>query len=114
MKLSDYLIQLSRDDTKAPEDRVLYLYDTVNNTYYTKVIHPSSYDRAYIFFTFDEPFHDALPVQSETVRDLLHEVRIEGRRHHSAEIAHAAFNLHLTHSFSPSEKPCRRRGRAAL
>lgn len=58
MKLSDYLIQLSRDDTKAPEDRVLYLYDTVNNTYYIKVIHPSSYDRAYIFFTYDEPFHD--------------------------------------------------------
>lgn len=58
MKLSDYLVQLASDEEKAIDDRVLYLYDTVNNTYYTKVIHPSSYDRAYIFFTYDEPFHD--------------------------------------------------------
>lgn len=58
MKLSEYLHQLATDETKEPDDRVLYLYDTANNRYFTKVIHPSSIDRAYIFFEYDEPFHD--------------------------------------------------------
>ena len=61
MKLSDYLIQLATDKTKVLDDRVLYLYDTVNNFYYTKVIHPAHIDgdgAMYLFFDSDEPFHD--------------------------------------------------------
>lgn len=58
MKLSNYLIHLVMNKDAAVDDRILYLFDTVNNQYYTKVIHPSSNDQAYVFFESDEPFHD--------------------------------------------------------
>lgn len=63
MTLSAYLIQLASDKEKknAIDDRVLYLYDTVNNLYYTKVIHPAriySDGTVYVFFDMDEPYHD--------------------------------------------------------
>ena len=61
MKLSDYLIQLASDKEKAIDDRVLYVYDTVNNLYFTKVIHPAHIDSdgaTYVFFDLDEPYHD--------------------------------------------------------
>lgn len=61
MKLSDYLIQLAKDKKKTIDDRVLYVYDTVNNLYFTKVIHPVYIDTdgvTYVFFDLDEPYHD--------------------------------------------------------
>lgn len=61
MKLSEYLIKLVSDKETVLDDRILYLYDTVNNLYYTKVIHPSDIDRdgvIYRFFDSDEPYHD--------------------------------------------------------
>lgn len=61
MNLSEYLFQLAKDKEKAIDDRVLYLYDTANNLYYTKVIHPAHIDDTgalYEFFALDEPYHD--------------------------------------------------------
>lgn len=58
MKLSNYLIHLAMDKDAVVDDRLLYLYDTQHNVYFTKVIHPSPNDQCYIFFESDEPFHD--------------------------------------------------------
>lgn len=57
-RLSEYLNHLHKDKRMSVDDRILYLFDTVNNQYYTKVIHPSPNDQAYVFFEDDEPFHD--------------------------------------------------------
>lgn len=58
MKLSNYLIHLAMDKDAVVTDRILYLYDTTNNRYFIKVIHPSPNVQAYVFFENDEPFHD--------------------------------------------------------
>lgn len=58
MKLSSYLHMMAIDKKAVVDDRILFLFDTVNNQYYTKVIHPSPNDHGYVFFESDEPFHD--------------------------------------------------------
>lgn len=61
MKLSEYLYKLATDKTAVVNDRILYLYDTEHNAYFTKVIHPAHIDPdgiIYKFFDDDEPFHD--------------------------------------------------------
>lgn len=61
MKLSEYLNKLSRDKKKSLEPQILYLYDTKNERYYTKVIHPAHIDFdgvIYEFFERDDVFTD--------------------------------------------------------
>lgn len=61
MRLSEYLHKLATDKETVIDDRVLYLYDTTNNVYFSKVIHPAHIDQdgtIYLFFDSDEPFHD--------------------------------------------------------
>lgn len=61
MKLSEYLRKLATDKRMVIDDRLLYLYDTANNVYFSKVIHPAHIDQdgaMYRFFDSDEPFHD--------------------------------------------------------
>lgn len=61
MKLTEYLHKLATDKRMVIDDRVLYLYDTTNNVYFSKVIHPAHIDQdgaMYMFFDSDEPFHD--------------------------------------------------------
>lgn len=59
-KLSEYLYRLHHDKRMVIDDRVLYLFDTVNNLYYKKVLHPAHIDEdgaTYEFLEDDEPFH---------------------------------------------------------
>lgn len=61
MTLTKYLHKLATDNEMVLDDRVLYLYDTTNNVYFSKVIHPAHIDQdgaIYLFFDSDEPFHD--------------------------------------------------------
>ena len=61
MTLTEYLHKLATDKEMVIDDRVLYLYDTANNVYFSKVIHPAHIDQdgaMYLFFDSDEPFHD--------------------------------------------------------
>ena len=61
MTLTEYLHKLATDKEMVIDDRVLYLYDTTNNVYFSKVIHPAHIDQdgaIYLFFDSDEPFHD--------------------------------------------------------
>lgn len=60
-KLSSYMYRLQHDKRMVVDDRVLYLYDTAYNMYFTKVIHPANIDQdgvIYEFFQDDEPFRD--------------------------------------------------------
>lgn len=57
--LSKYLKQLSTDKDTPLDDRILYLYDTKNNTYYTKVIYPEHIDFDGVEYSIpdhDDPF----------------------------------------------------------
>ena len=58
MKLTEYLCKLSSDKNTVIDDRILYLYDTRNNQYFTKVIVVSDVDADGATYTFagDEPF----------------------------------------------------------
>ena len=60
MKLTEYLNKLSNDKRMPLDDRVVYLYDTKNNTYFTKVLTVADVDGegAVYVFAGDEPFHD--------------------------------------------------------
>lgn len=61
MTLTEYLHKLATNKEMVIDDRVLYLYDTTNNVYFSKVIHPAHIDQdgaIYLFFDSDEPFHD--------------------------------------------------------
>ena len=61
MKLSAYLHKLGRDPQMVLDARILYLYDTHNNQYFTKVIYPEHIDFdgvKYVFSERDEPFTD--------------------------------------------------------
>lgn len=58
MKLTDYLHKLETDKNMMLEDRVLYLYDTRNNQYFTKVIVVSDVDSDGAIYKFagDDPY----------------------------------------------------------
>ena len=58
MKLTNYLHKLSLDKRMVLDDRILYLYDTRNKQYFTKVIVLSDVDADGIIYKFagDEPF----------------------------------------------------------
>lgn len=59
MTLTEYLHKLATDKQMVLDDRVLYLYDTKNNTYYTKVIYPEHIDFDGVTYSFpdhDDPF----------------------------------------------------------
>lgn len=58
MKLTEYLHKLSFDKRMPLDDRVVYLYDTKNNTYFTKVLTVADVDSegAVYVFAGDEPF----------------------------------------------------------
>lgn len=60
MKLIEYLHKLSSDKRMPLDDRVVYLYDTKNNTYFTKVLTVADVDGegAVYVFAGDEPFTD--------------------------------------------------------
>lgn len=58
--LSEYMTRLHHGKGMVIEDRLLYLYDTVNNLYFIRVIHPAHINEdgvIYEFFEDDEPFH---------------------------------------------------------
>ena len=59
MRLSEYMIKLSHDKKVELDDRLLYLYDTENHTYFTKVIFLSDVDEESAIYKFagEEPFH---------------------------------------------------------
>lgn len=59
MKLTEYLHKLSTDKSMPLDDRVVYLYDTTNNTYFTKVLYVYDVDGegAIYLFAGDDPIH---------------------------------------------------------
>lgn len=59
MKLTAYLNKLSKDKRMVLDDRLLYLYDTESNTYFTQVIFLSDVDEDGAFYKFagEGPFH---------------------------------------------------------
>lgn len=61
MRLSDYLHKIGTDPKTVLDARILYLYDTRNNQYFTTVIYPEHIDFdgvTYVFPERDEPFTD--------------------------------------------------------
>lgn len=60
MKLSEYLNKLATDKEMVCDDRIVYLYDTKYNTYYTKVLTLDGVDAdgANYMIVGDEPFND--------------------------------------------------------
>lgn len=60
MKLTEYLHKLSNDKRMVLDDRILYLCDTKNNSYFTSVLTLMDVDEegARYVFAGEEPFHD--------------------------------------------------------
>lgn len=60
MKLTEYFHKLATDKRMPLDDRVVYLYDTKNNTYFTKVLYVADVDGEGPVYLLagDEPFHD--------------------------------------------------------
>lgn len=58
MKLNAYLHKLSLDKRMPLDDRVVYLHDTKNNTYFTRVLTVADVDSdsAVYVFAGDDPF----------------------------------------------------------
>ena len=60
MKLTEYLHKLSHDKSIPLDDRVVYLHDTKNNTYFTRVLTVAYVDSegAVYVFAGEDPFQD--------------------------------------------------------
>ena len=68
MKLRDYLTKLRTDKEMAVGDRILYLYDTENNNYFSQVL-------VLIYVDTDEPTYRFAPAEPNVDFDRLNVIR---------------------------------------